>query len=249
MSALGHAPNVTFPTWNETEPSIEVIGRAPPVLPAVLLDSRILRGLRVLIQAYEYAANVGVSPRQFAVKLTEARLLGLTLSDLRWLVMKRWVEPLIETTLPADDERSFRPIQTLRFPKRASFALTPAGFAAAKGPAMGLERAPQKPLPELKDGRRIVPQWDAVRKELRFDGLVVKRFKAPAPNQETVLTAFEEEAWPPRIFDPLPPFHDQDPKRRLHDTIVSLNRTLTRPLIRFSGDGSGEGVRWTSAGE
>jgi hypothetical protein len=34
---------------------------------------------------------------------------------------------------------------------------------------------------------------------------VVKEFKLPAPNQETILTAFQEEGWPPRIDDPLPP--------------------------------------------
>ncbi len=63
-----------------------------------------------------------------------------------------------------------------------------------------------------------------------------------------VLTAFEEEAWPVRIDDPLPPHPEQDPKRRLHDTITSLNRHQRRPLIRFVGDGSGEGIRWESLG-
>ena len=43
---------------------------------------------------------------------------------------------------------------------------------------------------------------------------------------------------------PLPPQVGQDPKRRLHDTINSLNRKQKARLIRFQGDGSGEGVRW-----
>jgi hypothetical protein len=73
---------------------------------------------------------------------------------------------------------------------------------------------------------------------------VVKQFKSPAMNQETILTAFEEENWPPRIDDPLPPEPDLDPKRRLHATINSLNGRQKNPLIRFVGDGTGEGVRW-----
>jgi hypothetical protein len=64
--------------------------------------------------------------------------------------------------------------------------------------------------------------------------------------QEAILMAFEEENWPPRIDDPLPVHPDMLPKRRLHDTIKSLNRNQKRPLIRFMGDGTGEGVRWES---
>jgi len=37
---------------------------------------------------------------------------------------------------------------------------------------------------------------------------------------------------------------NQDSKRRLHDTINSLNRNQKQSLIRFLGDGKGEGIRW-----
>ena len=57
--------------------------------------------------------------------------------------------------------------------------------------------------------------------------------------------AFEEEEWPPRVDDPLPPQRDLEPKRRLHDTLRSLNRHQQNTLIRFKGDGTGEGIRWT----
>jgi hypothetical protein len=79
---------------------------------------------------------------------------------------------------------------------------------------------------------------------LRVGEVVVKQFKVPAANQERILAAFEEDGWPIRIDDPLPPAVEQDPKRRLHDTINSLNRNQKRPLIRFIGDGSGQGIRW-----
>ena len=88
------------------------------------------------------------------------------------------------------------------------------------------------------------PCWDRDRQELRVGTLIVKQFKVPAPNQETILAAFQEEGWPHRIDDPIPPHPDKEPKRRLHDTIISLNRNQRTPLIRFLGDGSGQGVRW-----
>src|SRR5437867_1146615 len=75
-------------------------------------------------------------------------------------------------------------------------------------------------------------------------GELVKVFKLPSPMQEAILMAFEEEHWPPRIDDPLPMHPVLLPKRRLHDTIKSLNRNQKSCLIRFMGDGTGEGIRW-----
>ena len=88
------------------------------------------------------------------------------------------------------------------------------------------------------------PTWDAGRHQLRVGEIIVKEYKLPSPNQETILAAFEEEEWPPSVDDPLPVHPDLDPRRRLHDTIKSLNRNQRCFLIRFMGDGSGEGVRW-----
>jgi hypothetical protein len=42
----------------------------------------------------------------------------------------------------------------------------------------------------------------------------------------------------------LPPNSEQNSKRRLHDTINSLNRNQKQNLLRFTGDGSGQGIRW-----
>ena len=89
-----------------------------------------------------------------------------------------------------------------------------------------------------------LPRWCPDSKELRFDGKVVKRFRWRAMNQETVLTAFQEDGWPITIDDPLPPKMELDPKRRLHDTIKALNQNQEFAAIRFHGNGTGEGVRW-----
>ncbi|MFO0820863.1 MAG: hypothetical protein U1A77_23145 [Pirellulales bacterium] len=93
----------------------------------------------------------------------------------------------------------------------------------------------------------FVPHWDGDRHELRVGGELVKRFKGAAANQESILAAFEEEGWPPRIDDPLPPQVEQDSKRRLNDTIKCLNKNQRQKLICFHGDGTGEGVLWNFA--
>ncbi len=91
---------------------------------------------------------------------------------------------------------------------------------------------------------KILPHWNALRRELIVGGQVVKRFRVPAPNQEAVLTAFEEEGWPQRVYDPLSPNGDTDTKNRLHETIKALNGHRLARIIRFRGDGTGEGVCW-----
>jgi hypothetical protein len=88
------------------------------------------------------------------------------------------------------------------------------------------------------------PVWDKDLNRLTLGDLVVKEYKTPAPNQQLILSVFQEEGWPPRIDDPLPPHPDLEPKRRLHETIISLNRNQRNRVLQFCGDGQGEGVRW-----
>lgn len=216
------------------------------------LSLRLSEGLHFLLEAYELAADVGVDVWEFALDLRELRSVGLTNSDLRWMVLKGFVQPGCETTLPGEPQRSFRPIQGLIFAKRTCFVLTPSGLEAARTPTSrggtrseNAEAGRPTVAAAAPPRTRVVPHWDADLQELRINGLIVKQFKVPAPNQEMVLAAFEEEHWPARIDDPLPPQAEQDPKRRLHDTIVSLNRNHKHRMLRFMGDGSGEGVRWT----
>ena len=91
------------------------------------------------------------------------------------------------------------------------------------------------------------PCWDAERRELRVGDVVVKRFRQPAVNQILILTVFEEDGWPARIDDPLPPDLQLEAKDRLHDAIKRLNRGQLVPLIRFRGDGTGTGLQWEFA--
>ena len=91
---------------------------------------------------------------------------------------------------------------------------------------------------------REKPEYDKDDRVLRYQGKIVKQFTGPADNQEIVLTAFEEAGWPERIDDPIPPHSGVNPKKCLRFTIERLNKHQKNSLLHFSGDGTGEGVRW-----
>ncbi len=90
----------------------------------------------------------------------------------------------------------------------------------------------------------LKPAWEARRRELRVGDWLVKKFLVPAENQELVLSAFEEEGWPAYIDDPLPMKSEIVPKRRLHNVICRLNGSQLAPILRFHGNGKGEGIGW-----
>jgi hypothetical protein len=204
--------------------------------------------LAALLQSLDYAAQLGRDPWDFALEISALRDLGLSNGDIRWLLCKGWVLHATETTRPDAGVRSFVPTGPLVLADRCCFVLTPVGESSVREGGAVL-RPPHeaaecaRPIPGRPAGD-AVPQWDKDRRLLRFGDAVVKQFKVPAPNQEIVLVSFQEEGWSVRIDDPLPMVAALDPKRRLHDTINSLNRNQRRPLLRFFGDGSGQSVCW-----
>jgi hypothetical protein len=212
-------------------------------------SSRSQAALHLLLEAYEYAHELQRNVWDFAVEIGGLRRAGITVSGFRWLVCKGFVQHAREVTRPGDNERAFEPRTGLSFGKKTCFVLTETGAAFAQ---TALTHSPQMLGAPVMDSftrvagpnQALVPTWDRDRQELRLGQIIVKQFKVPAPNQEVILAAFQEEQWPVRIDDPLPPHPDQDPKRRLHDTINALNRNQKHALLRFLGDGSGQGVRW-----
>lgn len=211
------------------------------------------------LRAFEYAQDLHANLWDFAVELSCLRRLNATNSDLRWLVAAGLVDHAIETTSPGDAVRCFKRLPRLLFTKRTCFVLTPKGAATSRT-IWGSEDdiVERRPVPLLSDPpllsiapptKFVTPKWDRDRQELRVGAKIVKRFRVPAASQEAILAAFEEEAWPPRIDDPLPPRNEQSPKRRLQETIKSLNRNQRQPLIRFSGDGNAQGVLWELIGD
>jgi hypothetical protein len=216
-----------------------------------------------LLVARNYAEDTGRNAWEFAVTIGELRRDGVTENELRWLVCRGYVDHAEEVTTTGN-ERAFDHHVSLRFSKRSAFVITSAGatfsqeflkgFVQCEVPAeveansldSTMQRAKLPPAEDEHHGKNgnAHPKWDRDRRELRLGDKLVKVFKLPSPMQEAILMAFEEEHWRPRIDDPLPGHPDHLPKRRLHDTIKSLNRNQKNCLIRFMGDGTGEGIRW-----
>lgn len=216
-----------------------------------LPTARIQAALSQLAEAHRYAEDAERPLWDFAV---EIHTLDLTPNDLRWLVCKGYVEHAQETTRRAGDGRTYRPAGKLTFTRRSCFVLTEAGLllphlqvktAGADGQVVV---QPAASLTTHSNGRStpapLLPHWDRDRRELWLGKKLVKQFRLPSRNQETILAAFEEEGWPSSIDDPLPPQPEQDAKRRLHETIRSLNRHQKHRLLRFQGDGTGQRVMW-----
>ena len=136
-----------------------------------------------------------------------------------------------------------------------------AGMRFRAGPASAddvpLTGAPpaEPQRPPVEAGLR--PRYDAERRTLFLGDVVLKVFKQPAKNQETLLMAFEEEGWPEHIDDPLPGSR-VDARKRLHDTAANLNRFLRfdalvdpdpacphpTQTVQFHVDGDGGRAHW-----
>lgn len=197
------------------------------------------QALRKLMRAYKFACDCNRSRWDFAVEITELREIGVSSEELRWLIGKRLVDHAEESSRTGDTKRTFKAAGGFSLADRTCFTLTDIGIELIR------DQFFNEPIdPEEFELTLRYPKWDKVRHELRLGGKVIKKFKWRAANQEAILCAFEEEGWPPRIDDPLPPISEKDPKRRLSDAIKCLNRKQINPLIRFCGDGTGEGVIW-----
>ena len=222
------------------------------------------RGLSELLWAYDYARDAGVDVWEFALEINELRPVGMTISGVRWLVVKGYAKHGQETSVYGDAQRSFRLSEGTTFVDRTSLVLSAKGAMFARK-AIATARhdetnadvtdgAPAAAPPSDSassnrdsDGRPKAlakPQWDACSRELRLCGLLVKGFRVPAHNQELILSAFQEQGWPHYIDDPLPGTADVVPEQRLHNAINRLNGSQTRRLINFYGNGSGRAVGW-----
>jgi hypothetical protein len=230
-----------------------------------LIDESLRAGLALLWRASICAQDTGANVWDFALRTSRLYEAGMTSSDLRWMVAKGFAEHGEETSGYDDPHRSFRRSTGYFFNKNTCLILTPSGAALAEHVFRGTARSPQATFsalaavanetPSVANARpahekntstmfAMKPRWDAIRRELSLAGQIVKRFRVPARNQETILSVFEEEGWAEHIQDPLPVTHDIDAPTRLHDAINRLNRCQINPLLRFHGDGKGTGVFW-----
>jgi hypothetical protein len=231
-----------------------------------LIDESLRAGLALLWRAYICAHATGANVWDFAMRTGRLYDAGMTSGDLRWMIARGFAEHGQETSGHDPTKRRFLRSSGFFFNEHTCLVLTASGAALAEHVFRETARWPQLTASALSavagDNAAFVtaprgpyennnqptvalkPCWNPTRRELSLAGLVVKRFRVPARNQETILGVFEEEGWAEHIHDPLPVTHDIDAPTRLHDAINRLNRCQINPLLRFHGDGKGTGVLW-----
>jgi hypothetical protein len=234
--------------------------------PTPLIDEGLRAGLALLWRAYICTQVTGANTWDFAMRTGRLYEAGMTSTNLRWLIAKGFAQHQQETSGYDEGRRSLRGSNGYFFDEDTCLILTATGAALAEHVFRERPQWPQATLSALAavaeetsilataqrptiEARKpsaalLKPCWNASRRELSFEGLIVKRFRVPARNQETILSVFEEEGWAEHIHDPLPVTHDIDAPTRLHDAINRLNRCQINPLLRFHGDGKGTGVFW-----
>jgi hypothetical protein len=87
------------------------------------------------------------------------------------------------------------------------------------------------------------PDWNANEHTLRWQGHVIKHFKAQAPYQEALLEELATQGWSPSItleFGAAHPLHRKD---RLSKTVKNLNQSV-KPYLHFSLEGSATRLCW-----
>jgi hypothetical protein len=222
-------------------PNLQLNRRAAPG------RTELTAALGELLKAHDYAVDAACEIWNFAVEIEILRQLGITDTDLRWLISKNYLEHRRDDTGANDSVRRFRTAHPLKFQAQSCFVLTAAGVSFANQFFDGSCAVPGV-SPIQFQGHLLrewwKPCWDDSRRQLRVCQYIVKHFRWPAPNQEKVLAAFQDEDWSNRIDDPLPPVEGTSPKERLHDTIKCLNRRQRIALLHFGGDGTSEGVVW-----
>jgi hypothetical protein len=198
-----------------------------------------------LKRALDCAQDAQANPWDFGLEIGQLYSAGLTITDLRWMVVKGFVEHADETSVHGDDHRSFRAVCGLTFLSTTCVLLTKEGAALAASE----KAAPPCEVPgangKLHPQASLKPRWDAARRELSLGEQTVKQFHVPARNQELILSAFQKDNWPSSIDDPLTRKFDIDPKIRLNDVVYRLNHKQLACLMRFHVNGHGTGVYWS----
>jgi hypothetical protein len=230
---------------------------------SIPIDNNLDVALSLLRHAYDCVQDAHAAPWDFALEIGKLYEAGMTITDLRWLVVKGLVEHGGETSAYGDKHRSFTRSDGFNFLTTTCVVLTEKGAALARRVLQISAAAKAAEETLAKDHKAaaeseilsangqshfqatLKPRWDPARRELSLGGRIVKRFMVPARNQESILSVFQQAGWPEHIDDPLIRDHDVVPKTRLNDVIYRLNRTQRKPSIRFRASGNGNGVNWS----
>ena len=157
------------------------------------ISGGIRAALALLQHALDCAKDAQAPPWDFALEIGQLYAAGLTITDLRWMVVKEFVEHADETSVHGNEHRSFTPGRGLNFVPTTCVLLTIKGAAlAARENAASPDEIPGangKSRPEAS----LKPQWDAARRELSLGGRMVKQFHVPARNQELICQRFRKK--------------------------------------------------------
>jgi hypothetical protein len=203
---------------------------------------KFLAAYSYLLEACKDAKEEGLEPRQRLLGYSHLREAGAGADTLQWMQFQGHVEHFER------DEGGWGPRQSAVPDARSVYALTPLGEAFAEILLCLLL------MPETEDEfdwawgmlqvGRLAPRYDAEHRLLSWGRHALKSYRQPSGNQETILLAAEELAWPDWFDDPLPRARSGNPKVRLHDAIKLLNRHQCEHLVQFKGDGTGRRVGW-----
>jgi hypothetical protein len=219
----------------------------PPLVISSRQKARLGLALSLLAQGAEEARSWQTSIWDFAVEIDRLQAFGVTNNDLRRLIFDGLIEHRVEVRSLQEKQRSFRTIPNLCFTKRSCFVLRAVSCAAAT-PILEKQATPMNgeatSANDFSSVLGLLPCWDPDLRQLRVGDHVVKEFRQRSLRQVTVLAAFQSQAWPQRIDDPLSAVNSENVQGLLHYTIQNLNRNQLRKLLHFFGDGTRRGVCW-----
>lgn len=213
----------------------------PASIPTPMLR-RVLPAMVQLWRRYACAQAAQRDAWEFALPGTSLTGMGLGPEEVRWLVRAEYV--LLRPSRTCPRAATAQRLSAWSSLEEVEVVIGESGAALVESILNACEL---DVIPGKHDEKYASkPRWDAERRELWFDGVLVKRFRKPGPNQELILAAFERQGWRKRIDDPLPHDEDISPVDRLHDAAKRLTASLAVPLLKFGGDGKGTGVCWRS---
>jgi hypothetical protein len=217
--------------------SLRVFSPEPFEEPSVRALLTLLRG------AYSCALLLCRPPVEFSVDLATVLSTGVAESRLLVLIEAGVIGLLRQNRAGPARRGSRRSARSVLGP-RSAFVLTAAGESLLEELQAASASAPD--APPRPPARKTGPTWNPVRKELWFQGSLVKRFRRKdAANQFLILESFEELGWPEWIDDPLPHVPGIAAEQRLQETVKSLNRRQLHPALHFNVSSLRQGVRWT----
>jgi hypothetical protein len=204
--------------------------------------SRLCIGLPFLQGVLAEAEELKCESWEFAVPVQELYSIGLTGTDLRWLVSHGLLEHAYEQVRRGKHRRFLSHLPLRSITEQSCFILSEEGQKFTERlVAQALFGTLQS---SMKKPDLVLPCWDADLRVLRWKGKLVKRFRSPAHCQEIILNAFEQAKWVTRIDNPLPKKSEVEPHQQLHDTIRRLNKNQLELQILFTRDGTGKGLCW-----